>query len=155
MIAVVPSESRSLVADDVSPPASGAVATTAAAEELLGVPGHDGLAGHERLGCRLGLAEVGQLLQGGDEDGAGPLHHRQHLLEALLTTVVRVRHLATRFDRVEVAEQPDPVRVRRLTRRRFDAAHVGEVAGVHRQDEVVGRRASRRRTAGPGAADGS
>ena len=69
--------------------------------------------------------EVGQLLEGGDEDGAGPIHHRKHLLESLFPTVVRVRHLATRFDGVEVTEEPDPVRVGDADR--FDATYVGEV----------------------------
>ena len=51
MIAVVPSESRSLVADEVSPPARGAVATTDEPRSSSACRATQGLAGHASSGC--------------------------------------------------------------------------------------------------------
>src|SRR4051794_10249039 len=139
MIAVVPSESRSLVAEEVSPPASGAVATTAAPRSSSACLATRGWRVMCVRGSRAGtgFAEAGQLLEGGDEDGTRPFHHRQHLLEALRPTVVRVRDLASRFDGVVVTEQPDPLGIRLTIRRRCDATHVGQVACVHGEHQVV------------------
>ena len=83
--------------------------------------------------------------KGGHDRVARALDHRQHLLEAVGPTVVRVRHLATRIDRIEVAEQPHPLASARRRRR-----------GWPRPSRAPGRtpRARSRRTAGRGAGSG-
>src|SRR3954470_16529202 len=71
------------------------------------------------------IEEYGEL---GDQRVGGALDHRQHLGEAVCSPVVRVGHLAPGVDRVEVAEQADPVR---------PSAEAGEVRVVHGEHEVA------------------
>ena len=74
------------------------------AEELLGVPGDQRLAGH---GCRPRAAATCC-----GEGGRGAVDHGQHLLESGITTVVRVRYVAIQFigrvHRIEGAEEHHP-----------------------------------------------
>ena len=108
MIAVVPSERRSLVAADVSPPASGAVATTAeprSSSACLAMTGW-------RVTSRgLRVVEVGHCWRAETRTEQVRSTIASTSSNPVFPTVVRVRHLATRFDGVEVTEEPKPVRI--------------------------------------------
>ena len=129
MIAVVPSERRSLVAADVSPPASGAVATTADAEEVLGVLGDDGLAGHVAgsacwTGDRGGRAAAGGRRRGRSRS-VPPSRAPPRSLAPHRSTGPAPRH-PVRRGRSHRRAGPGPARARH--RPGCDAAYVREVA---------------------------
>ncbi len=113
-------------------------------EQRLRAAGDRRLTGHPRPVGAVGAVAQGQA-QGVDDALARPFDHRQHLLEAAVATVVRIGHLAARFDGVEVTEQPHPLGA---------APEVGEVLLVHRQQRGRAARSSRRPTAARGAGSG-
>src|SRR4051794_9982026 len=144
MIAVLPSESRSLVADDVSPPASGAVATTAVPRSSSACLATTGW----RVTCR-GRGRGGRAAAGGRRRGrhrsAPPSPAPPRNLAAHRSTGPGPRHPVPP-GRSHRTGGPVPVDV--ATRRRRDAAYVGQVAGVHGEHQVVGGQPGRRELLG-------
>ena len=91
----VPSDSRSRVAVQMSPPATGVVATTGGAEQRLGPLGD---AAHPRHVSRrlrsVSLSRASAAPRAATRAVAGALDHREHVVEALVAAVVRVGHVA-------------------------------------------------------------